>query len=78
MTLGDLDLLFEDITDEKSGIMFFREYISSKNKIEAKNKFSALGEDWNRKKEELNHVINKFNQEVFKNFNLSSIEKKID
>jgi len=78
MTLGDLDLLFEDITDEKSGLSLFKEYISSKNEIEAKNKFSALGENWNYKKEELNNAINKFNQEVFRNFKLSSLEKKID
>lgn len=72
MTLGNLDLLFEDITDDKSGISLFKNYISSRNNEEAKNKFSAISEDWKNRKQHLSDAVNNFNVEVFSNFTLSS------
>ena len=76
MTLGHLDLLFEDVTDEKTGVHFFKEYITAKNEKELKNKFSTIGEDWKNRKKNLINAVEEFNQEVFDNFSLSSIEDK--
>ena len=76
MSLGHLDLLFEDVTDEKTGTHFFKEYISSKNQNELENKFSTVGKNWNNRKKELVNAVEEFNQEVFDNFSLSTIEEK--
>ena len=73
MTIGHLDLLFEDVTDEKTGTRFFKEYITSKNKQELENKFSALGENLKNQKENLTTAVEQFNHEVFENFSLSSL-----
>ena len=73
MTLGQLDLLFEDITDEKSGIHLFKEFMSSKNNEELKNKFSAIGNDWKNRKQNLANAVEQFNQSVFENFSLSAL-----
>ena len=74
MTIGHLDLLFEDVTDEKTGAHFFKEYITAKNEKELKNKFSTIGEDWKNRKKNLTTAVEEFNQEVFANFSLSAIE----
>ncbi len=74
MTIGHLDLLFEDVTDEKTGTHFFKEYITAKNQQELKNKFSAIGDDWENRKKNLTIAVEQFNQEVFDNFSLSPIE----
>ena len=73
MAIGQLDLLFEDVTDEKTGTHFFKEYITAKNEQELKNKFSALGDDFKNRKETLSSAVEQFNQEVFENFSLSPI-----
>lgn len=73
MAIGQLDLLFEDVTDEKTGTHFFKEYITAKNEQELKNKFSALGDDFKNRKEALSSAVEQFNQEVFENFSLSPI-----
>ena len=74
MSLGHLDLLFEDVTDEKTGAHFFKEYISTKDQNELENKFSTVGKNWNNRKKELVSAVEEFNQEVFDNFSLSTIE----
>ena len=74
MALGQLDLLFEDVTDEESGAHFFKEYITAKNENELKNKFSAIGNDWKNRKKNLSTAVEQFNQSVFDNFSLSSLE----
>ena len=74
MTIGHLDLLFEDVTDEKTGTHFFKEYITAKNDKEITNKFSTIGEDWENRKKNLTIAVEQFNQEVFDNFSLSPIE----
>ena len=76
MTLGHLDLLFEDVTDEKTGVHFFKEYITAKNEKELTNKFSTIGKDWKNRKKNLTTAVEEFNQEVFDNFSLSAIEGK--
>jgi SNF2 family DNA or RNA helicase len=76
MALGHLDLLFEDVTDEKTGTHFFKEYISSKDQNELENRFSTVGKNWNNRKKELVNAVEEFNQEVFDNFSLSTIEDK--
>ena len=76
MAIGQLDLLFEDVTDEKTGSHFFKEYMTAKNEKELKNKFSALGDDFKNRKETLSDAVEQFNQEVFENFSLSTIEGK--
>ncbi len=74
MAIGQLDLLFEDVTDEKTGTHFFKEYMTAKNEKELKNKFSALGDDFKNRKQNLTTAVEQFNQEVFENFSLSPIE----
>ena len=71
-----LDLLFEDVTDEKTGAHFFKEYISTKDQNELENRFSTVGKNWNNRKKELVSAVEEFNQEVFDNFSLSTIEEK--
>lgn len=74
MALGQLDLIFEDVTDEDSGVHFFKEYITAKNENELKNKFSAIGTDWKNRKKNLSTAVEQFNKNVFDNFSLSSLE----
>ena len=76
MALGHLDLLFSDITDKKSETGLFKEYISSKDEKEAEKKFSAIGENWKNRKENLSDAVEEFNRGVFDNFSLSPMEKK--
>ena len=73
MSIGHLDLLFEDVTDEKTGVHFFKEYITAKNEQELKNNFSTVGENLQNRKKDLTDAVEEFNQEVFENFSLSSI-----
>ena len=76
MALGHLDLLFSDITDKKSETGLFKEYISSKDEKEAEKKFSAIGENWKNRKENLSDAVEEFNRGVFDNFSLSPMEEK--
>ena len=76
MALGHLDLLFSDITDKKSQTNLFKEYISSKDEKEAEKKFSAIGEKWENRKENLSDAVEEFNRGVFDNFSLSPMEEK--
>jgi SNF2 family DNA or RNA helicase len=76
MTLGHLDLLFEDITDEKNDMSIFKEYVSSKNEEDAEKKFSALGENWSKQKFTSIEEVEGFNQDVFSNFSLSTTDVK--
>ena len=73
MSIGHLDLLFEDVTDEKTGVHFFKEYITAKNEQELKNNFSTVGENLQNRKKDLTDAVEEFNQEVFENFSLYSI-----
>lgn len=75
MTIGNLDLLFGDERMEKMQTQIFQSYMVSNSRDELKNKFSALGEEWNRQNEELHNVVMEFNEEVFKNFDLSPLRK---
>jgi SNF2 family DNA or RNA helicase len=76
MALGELDLIFEDSTNEGLQETWFKEYMTGKNKEEIKNKFSSLGESWKQNKEEINNTVNEFNNNVFNNFDLSAIGGK--
>jgi len=73
MTIGHLDLLFEDVTDETSGTHFFKEYVSSNTEVEIKNKFSTLGNSLQDRKIKLADAVEQFNHEVFENFSLSTL-----
>ena len=75
MALGHLDLLFAD-EDGKTETGFFKEYISSKDEKDAEKKFSAIGENWKNRKENLSDAVEEFNRGVFDNFSLSPIEEK--
>ncbi len=74
MTIGDLDLLFEDDGLSKMPSEIFESYMTATSKVDLKNKFSALGEKWSHKKEEINDTIMQFDNKVFSNFKLSSME----
>ena len=75
MTIGDLDLLFEDDGFDSLPRDAFESYMSATSKKETKNKFSALGDKWSHEKKKLNDTINEFDDEVFANFdhNLSAL-----
>lgn len=74
MTIGDLDLLFGDEGMENLPNQIFESYMSSKSRNILKNKFSALGEHWTREQKTLNDAILEFDDQVFANFNLSSLK----
>ena len=75
MTIGDLDLLFEDEGFDSLPRDAFESYMNATSQKEIKNKFSALGDKWSHEKKKLNDTINEFDEEVFANFdhNLSSL-----
>ena len=50
--------------------------MSAKSKKDAENKFSAIGESWKNRKENLSDAVEEFNSEVLDNFSLSPIEEK--
>ena len=75
MTIGELDLLFGDIDPQKIEGKIFESYMSSTNKKEIENKFSALGKEWSKDKSKIEETLNEFNPEVFSNFNLSALEE---
>lgn len=74
MTLGELDLMFEDSANEGLQKTWFKEYMLGKNETEIKNKFSSLGENWKQNKEKIHQTVEEFNDDVFNNFDLSAIE----
>ncbi len=76
MALGEMDLLFEDTWSGGSPQTWFKEYMNAANSKEAGNKFSALGELWKQRKKTVNDAINDFNNDVFKNFDLSSLKQE--
>jgi len=71
MALGELDLMFEDSTGGGLQQTWFKDYMTSANKTEIHNKFSALGDDWKKRKDTVNDAIKNFNDKVFDNFDLS-------
>jgi SNF2 family DNA or RNA helicase len=73
MTIGDLDLLFEDEGFDKMPAEIFESFMSSKNRGDIENKFSALGNKWAHEKEKINDTIMEFDNEVFSNFDLSAL-----
>jgi len=74
MALGELDLMFEDSANQGLQETWFKEYMTSKNENEIKNKFSSLGENWKKNKEKILATVNEFNDDVFHNFDLSVIK----
>lgn len=76
MTIGDLELLFEDDGLKSIEIDVFKSYMLSESSKDAKNKFSALGDKWKSEKSRLNETIMEFDEEVFANFNLSSMRNE--
>lgn len=73
MTIGDLDLLFEDEGFDKLPTEIFESYISSTTKQDVENKFSALGDKWSNNKQQLHDSIMQFDDQVFANFDLSAL-----
>lgn len=76
-TLGELDLMFEDSESEGLSISWFKEYMEVRDNSDAKNKFTTLGEDMEKRQKTIKETINGFNKRVFDNFELSSY-KKVD
>ena len=75
MTIGDLELLFEEDGLKNLPRDVFESYMSTTSNKEMKNKFSALGEKWKGEKKKINETIMEFDEQVFANFNLSSMEE---
>ena len=75
MTLGELDLIFEDFSESGSTQTWFKEFMNSKSDSEIQNKFSVLGENLSEQKSSA-EVCNTFSKDVFKNFDLSPLKKE--
>ena len=75
-SLGHLDLIFGDISDESSESSVFKEYMSAKDEKEAEKRLSAIGENWKDRRENLANAVEEFNTGVLNNFSLSPIEDK--
>ena len=75
MTLGELDLIFEDFSESSSTKTWFKEFMTSKNELEIYNKFSVLGKNLSEQKTSA-EVCNSFSKEVFSNFDLSPLRKE--
>ena len=76
MTIGDLDLLFEEEGLENIEREAFESYMTATSSKDRKNKFSALGDKWNHDKKKIYDTVMEFDKEVFANFkNLSSVRK---
>lgn len=76
MALGELDLMFEDSTTGGLQQTWFKEYMTSTDETEIRNKFSALGDDWKKRKDTVNDAIKNFNDKVFDNFDLAVFGKE--
>ena len=75
MTLGELDLMFEDSASEGLSKTWFKEYMTATDTTEIQNKFTSLGDGWKERKQVTLDAVNNFNRSVFDNFDLSSFEK---
>ncbi len=74
MALGDMDLMFEDSWAGGSSRTWFTEYMNGEGEQERRNRFSALGDDWNAQKERAADAVLDFNADVFRNFDLSVLK----
>lgn len=72
MTIGDLDLLFEDEGFEKLPSEIFESYMSATTRKDTQNKFSAIGDRLSHTKKDLHDTIMDFDDQVFANFDLSA------
>ena len=77
MTLGELDLIFEDSLDYATSQTWFKEYMKTPSKSDAHNRFSALGKNWHDHKITVGNAIHDFNNKVFENFDLSALKENI-
>lgn len=75
MTIGDLDLLFEDDGFEKLPTEIFESYMGATTRTDRENKFSAIGDKLAQSKRNLHDTIMEFDHEVFANFNLSAVKR---
>ena len=74
MTIGDLDLLFEDDnTLDRLPSDIFESYMSATTKIDRENKFSVMGDKLNRKKN-VHDTIMEFDSKVLAGFDLSAMK----
>lgn len=75
MTIGDLDLLFEDTGFEMLPTEIFESYMDATTRTDRKNKFSAIGDRLAQRKRDLHDTIMEFDHEVFANFDLSAVKR---
>ena len=73
MTIGDLDLLFEDDAGESIPNIAFESFMSATSGKDLENKFSALGKKWVHNKKNMHDTVMEFDDQVFSNFELSSM-----
>ena len=70
-----MELLFEEEGLKNIPSYVFDSYMSAHSTKDIENKFSALGEKWDGDKKRIKETIIEFDEQVFANFNLSSLEK---
>tara|TARA_Y100000590_G_scaffold433465_1_gene550551 strand:- start:6064 stop:7818 length:1755 start_codon:yes stop_codon:yes gene_type:complete len=73
LTLGELDVMFEGTSSQEITRKFFREYMSSKNKNDIRDKFTVLGDEWKKNKDYVNNVVQTFNKKTFETFSLGTV-----
>ena len=76
MTLGELDLIFDEENETMNQKTWFKEFITSKSNQEIENKFTTLGNNLVKQKS-IADIKNNFSGKVFDNFNLSTKLKKL-
>jgi len=73
LALGELDVMFEGISSQDVTRKFFREYMTSKDSNDAKNKFTVLSKEWEKNKNYVKNVVKTFNRSTFETFTLGTV-----
>jgi len=74
LTLGDLDVMFENVSSDEISRNFFRDYMTSSDD-DPRDKFSVLSEEWKNNKDHVQNVVKTFNSETFETFDLGTVKK---
>ena len=75
MTIGDMDLLFEDHGFERLPTEIFESYMDATTPTGRKNKFSAIGDRLVQNKRDMHDTIMMFDHKVLENFDLSAMKQ---
>ena len=74
LALGDLDVMFENVSSKEFTRKYFRDYMTSSDD-DPRDKFSVLSEEWKNNKDHVQNVVKTFNSETFETFDLGTVKK---